>query len=276
MLLVAILSLSAASRVAVSIHGLSVSPAGFVAVLLSRSPDRALPVRITGPPVDRDKVQSPEALTLLQLWQGIDMAGPLLPPELLSTLAGVEGAKLLQVRVRAQGDSSSRAACELLVAAGGRELECEASAYEGIGLCLRYGAQIVAEAAALEEGGIDYVDLETYYPVCFTRDDADAQRRRIDEDMRVALAATPLLQPPPPPRNANAPPVETLLRALQIARERRDDAAVAKIEQKLREEYGEEYGKKTPPPADAAAAGEAMEQLMRDMRRFEADEGGAD
>jgi len=64
-----------------SIHGLSVGPEGFVALLLDGVSRRILPVR-----VDRtaDIAESAEALTLLQLFQGIDMAGPLLPPDILA------------------------------------------------------------------------------------------------------------------------------------------------------------------------------------------------
>jgi len=65
----------------VEVHGLSVSHQGFVVLLLEPHSKCILPVRIDRVP---GLAQSPEALTLLQLFQGIDMAGAMLPPNVLS------------------------------------------------------------------------------------------------------------------------------------------------------------------------------------------------
>lgn len=62
------------------LHGLSVSEKGFVAIF--KTGDRCLSVRVDG---ERDSSGSPQALTLLQLFQGIDLAGYVLPPDILST-----------------------------------------------------------------------------------------------------------------------------------------------------------------------------------------------
>jgi len=248
-----------AVRVPVSIHGLSVTPSGFVALLRCTAPDRILPLTITrSSTVDVTKVQSPEALTLLQLWQAIDMAGPVLPPETLDRLAEAPGTRLLQVRVRATDD------CELLVSAGDESIECAASAFEGIGLCLRYGAQIVADVDALEGGrSITGADLMLEFPACFTRADAALQQKRLSDELRNNLVGSGLA--PAPARNANAPPRELLDQALGIARDRGDAAAAAKILATIREAYGEE---------DEAAAqqqgGEGgatvMDRLLQQMR----------
>jgi hypothetical protein len=80
--------------------GVAVSPTGFW-VMLRVGTDQYWPVQVTvtksttstttatagdtGDP-DRPAVTSPEALTLLQLLAGVDMAGAILPPELLSRI----------------------------------------------------------------------------------------------------------------------------------------------------------------------------------------------
>lgn len=245
-------SLALGRRVAVAIHGLSVSPTGFVALLRSSSPDRVLPLPIC--PSDVESVSSPEALTLLQLWQAIDMAGPMLPPEKLNRLVEADDARLLQVRVGATSD------CQLLVAARGSCIECDVSAFEGIALCLRYGAQLVAEIETLEgPNSIAGVELDAKYPSCFTREDAAAQQKRLSDELHGNLAASGMRQSPP--RNANTPPRELLMKALTIARDRGDLAAAAKIEEKLREADGD--------LGDAVA--HPLERLKQQMREFEGD-----
>lgn len=56
---------------------------------LDNTPDKYnyIPIQVTDDPLDCNvSVSSPEALTILQLLSSVDMAGPILPPELLSQL----------------------------------------------------------------------------------------------------------------------------------------------------------------------------------------------
>ena len=64
--------------VACGLHGVSISDAGLVAILSSGG-SRYVPV---------SSASSPEALCLLQLLQGIDLGGLVLPPEILSSIVG--------------------------------------------------------------------------------------------------------------------------------------------------------------------------------------------
>mmetsp|Transcript_9151 Transcript_9151/g.14194 ORF Transcript_9151/g.14194 Transcript_9151/m.14194 type:complete len:319 (-) Transcript_9151:119-1075(-) len=76
-------SLSRCRRI--SIAGVSVSPQGFWAFL--RIPGQGYwPIQITHNPQDSDSSTSPESLTLLQLISGVDMAGAVLPPDILAKL----------------------------------------------------------------------------------------------------------------------------------------------------------------------------------------------
>ena len=70
----------------ISIAGASVSPEGFWAIL-QVSPDEYWPVQVTCSSQDEKAASSPESLTLLQLLSDVDMAGPILPPEVLAQLA---------------------------------------------------------------------------------------------------------------------------------------------------------------------------------------------
>jgi hypothetical protein len=73
--------------------GVAVSPTGFW-VMLQVAPDQYWPVQVTAVPTanasDRPAaaatVTSPEALTLLQLLAGVDMAGAILPPDILARI----------------------------------------------------------------------------------------------------------------------------------------------------------------------------------------------
>lgn len=69
----------------VSIAGVSVSPKGFWAFL--QIPGQGyLPLQVTHNPQDSYTSTSPESLTLLQLISGVDMAGAILPPDILAQL----------------------------------------------------------------------------------------------------------------------------------------------------------------------------------------------
>jgi hypothetical protein len=77
---------------------MSVSPNGFW-VIFQCAPDEFWPIQVTESQEDTVAATSLESLTLLQLLNGVDMAGPILPPELLSQLAieHAEGNESLQV-----------------------------------------------------------------------------------------------------------------------------------------------------------------------------------
>lgn len=72
------------------VAGVSVSPKGFHVLLQKPSTSSEdscyLPLKVTNGPVDAVAATSPESLTLCQLLSGVDMAGAILPPELLSKL----------------------------------------------------------------------------------------------------------------------------------------------------------------------------------------------
>ncbi len=69
------------------ISGVSVSPKGFHVLLKqSMDPPSYLALKVTNDPADAFAASSPESLTLCQLLSGVDMAGAILPPELLSKL----------------------------------------------------------------------------------------------------------------------------------------------------------------------------------------------
>lgn len=73
--------------------GVAVSPTGFW-VMLRVAPDQYWPVQVTAVKTiatatasnNRPAVTSPEALTLLQLLAGVDMAGAILPPDILARI----------------------------------------------------------------------------------------------------------------------------------------------------------------------------------------------
>jgi hypothetical protein len=74
------------------ISGVSVSPNGFH-VILQRNPvasdeegGRYIPIKVTNDIQDAFAATTPESLTLCQLLSGVDMAGVILPPELLSKI----------------------------------------------------------------------------------------------------------------------------------------------------------------------------------------------
>jgi len=68
---------------AADVHGLSVSETGFTALLKTAAADdeKIIAVQVDEQPQSSDSV---EALTLLQLFQGIDMAGAVFPPDILA------------------------------------------------------------------------------------------------------------------------------------------------------------------------------------------------
>ena len=91
--------LSTALTLPCEIHGFSVSSKGFVALLADTPRSRLLPLKVNAE--DTTSAQTPEALTLLQLLQGIDLGGAVLPPELLQQRTRPDATVLQSVAVRA-------------------------------------------------------------------------------------------------------------------------------------------------------------------------------
>lgn len=67
--------------------GVTVSPDGFRAVLRLNDTHCSLPPPVSDDVLDQSSASSPQALTLLQLLAGVDMAGPVLPPDALARIA---------------------------------------------------------------------------------------------------------------------------------------------------------------------------------------------
>jgi hypothetical protein len=249
----------------VHLHGISVSPTGLVALLAHHK--HLFPLHINDR--DVDVVNTPEGLTLLQLLQNIDLAGPLLRPELLSrrfaetaaadrrpTAADVElervvltldGANLLQI---ASTDGSSAGAVEVPV-----------SAFEALALSLRHAVPIevedeVEEAAEAEEAPVNrhgswFADCECSerYPAAYTKFHALAQRASLSKgvaglpvkelggegspegplDLAEAIRQVVPRPATPPVARIDGPSPSILRAALRIATEKGDAAAVRKI-----------------------------------------------
>jgi hypothetical protein len=68
----------------VSIQGVTISPDGFQVLLQTQS--GYFPILATNDPQDAFASSSPEALTLIQLLSGVDMAGAILPPDILARI----------------------------------------------------------------------------------------------------------------------------------------------------------------------------------------------
>lgn len=72
-----------------SIEGVSLAPQGFWA-MLRVAQDGYLPWQVTDDPQDAHAATSAESLTLIQLLSGVDMAGAILPPDVLARLVVME------------------------------------------------------------------------------------------------------------------------------------------------------------------------------------------
>jgi len=232
------------------VHGLSVSPTGFVA-LLRNSTGTCFAV-----PIDHEDSQtanSPEALTLLQLFQGIDMAGFLLPPDVLS----VRYAEDRDLSIHYSGTNHSyataspwlRARCsdqlpriQLLKVSARQEttkdsnyyepvfnLECarvagdslstvsvrSPSPFEAVALSLRHKVDIELDAL----GSADFfseAELQVRFPQWRSEADAAAQDARIKSCIKSTIETS------------------RLEAALNIARDKGDRAAEKKIRAALR------------------------------------------
>ena len=255
LLLLALAHTTALNLLPCDIHGLSVSDRGFVALLADRPGARMLPLLVT--PDDVETAASPQALTLLQLLQGIDLGGAILPPELLEQRceAGERAAALKAVRVLEEG-------CSLCVSYSDAKSETSTtvieSAFEALALAMRYSAPIEVDTALLGTAAIAEDEVATAYPSCFTRQDAakqsaDITRRFAGVPCEPAEAADldqlPAFDPAsltigaphaklstgntPPALNANKPPPGMLEKALAIAQDKGDTAAIKKIQAML-------------------------------------------
>jgi len=247
------------------LQGFSVSTGGFVSLLLDRPRSRVLPLAVSAEDVER--VQTPEALTLLQLLQGIDLGGAILPPELLHRRAAATAgqgsddgeratAKLRRVCVRGI-DEIELCVSLLPMASRDEELTVGASAFEGLALAMRYDAPIEIDAGLLDAEAIPESSLAEAYPRCFTRQDAAEQRASITRKLAglesesssesssepfdpagltsfdPAALAPPLAPPPVATTNANKPPPGMLVKALEIAKRKGDTVAMARIQKLL-------------------------------------------
>ena len=209
-----------------------------------------LPVKINGE--DRDVATSTESLTLLQLLQGIDLASTSLPPELLQTRANATVLRRLCIEAPGPAFVLCVNGAE---GAFGTRVPID-SAFEGLALAMRYSCPIEIEASLLEGEALDEEACRVRFPRAFTRAEAakissDITRRMAglgegtvpSEDAPLAVDAfdpaslTVEAAPaaPSPELNANAPPPGMLKRALAIAREKGDQAAVEKIEKAISE-----------------------------------------
>jgi len=76
---------SVSARRRTRIAGVSVSDSGFWVVLQAGN-DEYLPIQVTDDSADATSATSPQALTVLQLLASVDMAGAIMPPDVLSRL----------------------------------------------------------------------------------------------------------------------------------------------------------------------------------------------
>lgn len=254
----------AADLASCELHGVSISEHGLVALLANAEKQKMLPVPVTDS--DVRSAESAAALCLLQLLQGIDLAGPQFPPERLSTLAS-DVASLEAVEL--DGDACSFT-LRLTEPDGPRSPLPGVAPFDALALALRYRAPLLAPTAAFEAGAaFPSAECEVRFPMCYTRRDATAQRNKITRQLAglgekpdeldagfsfatppsldIVEAVAQALPPPPPPpgntaggapgrvRSINGPDTALLERALAIAREKGDVAAQEKIEEKLRD-----------------------------------------
>ena len=237
-----LLAHAAALTLPCDIHGFSISSIGFVALLADRPRARWLPLRVAE---DSESAATPEALTLLQLLQGIDLGGAILPPELLQDRTGES---MLDRVCVISPDSFELCTAEA-------RAPCD-NAFEALALSMRYSARIEVDAGVLDSLAMPEAEGAARYPRCYTAENAAEQRAAISRRMAGELEAPPpaadagapldvqgfdpstLTAPPPPPEsklNANKPPPGMLAKALEIAKQKGDTAAAAKIEKMLSE-----------------------------------------
>ena len=151
-----------------TLHGLSVSPSGFVALLADYERERWLPLGINEE--DTETASSPEALTLLQLLQGIDLAGAVLPPELLQRRVAPDDPATTPILSRVCVVAPDRFdLCVGSSALGETEqrIDCS-SAFEAMALAMRYQVPIEVDADLLDRLGVPEEEGEQTFARCFT------------------------------------------------------------------------------------------------------------
>ena len=226
--------------VPMDVHGFSVSPTGFVA-LLTNGKDRLLPLQVND--VDVETVVSAEALVLLQLLQCIDMGGPCLPPERLQQRLSEDGVqldgaiwKLTRVLIDGQASDSvefklTAQMCDDGANAGVITTAACPTAFEAVALSMRYKASLAASETLLDAIGLDGLEAAVRYPKAFTWRDAKQQDERVRKDFANKLSeASGAPVAPSTPVNANRPDTRALYeKALAIAIDKADKSAEAKI-----------------------------------------------
>lgn len=86
-----------------AIEGVSLAPQGFWAMLRVGA-DSYLPWQVTDDPQDAHAATSAEALTLIQLLSGVDMAGAILPPDVLARLVVLHCETVMKSRLEDEDD----------------------------------------------------------------------------------------------------------------------------------------------------------------------------
>eukprot|EP00873_Tetraselmis_striata_P014358 jgi/Tetstr1/434622/TSEL_023713.t1 len=177
--------------VSLRVAGLSVSETGFMALLsfAEQNPDRAtdrriLPLQITSGGADRERAESIEALTLLQLVQGIDV-GVRLPIDALSQACpGVpEGSLLRRVVLRSVPSGAGELLAELHVSAA--SYECDA-AFEALGLALRYHAPLSMPKTLWAASSLCAADAAAAFPQALPVEESAAQAQSISSNISLA------------------------------------------------------------------------------------------
>ena len=256
-LLLSAFSRSSGLTLPCSVHGFSTSGHGFVALLADQPRDRYVPLVVAE---DSERVSSPQALTLLQLLQGIDLGGVTFPPEQLQALAGVNDATLQRVLVK---DAESFELCIDVI--GEERLVSCPSGFEAVALAMRYRLPLSVDAAFIDTVSMDQAECAARFPHSYSAADATEQSSEISRRMaglpprestepkatRSALdlqafdvaslrRAVDECAPTPPPveegLNANGAPPKMLERVLALARKKGDLEAVAKIEKQIKVE----------------------------------------
>jgi len=248
-----------------SIFGLSVTDEGLAALISGGG--KVVPVPVTQS--DKERVASPEGLTLLQLLQQIDLGSHTFPPEALARAAGAGDAELRSVEL------DRRASFSLVVSFSSRldrTRLVDASPFEALALALRYNAPLRAERGLFEQSAaFAETEFGERYPSAYTRADAKLQQSAITRrlaglgetpekspptaasgdysfadqgslELKEAVAQALPLMPKVPRRKIDGPDEALLQAALRIAQERGDTAAEEKILTRLEEIQCEERG----------------------------------
>ena len=251
-----------------TIHGVSTSAEGlcvFISAAGTRgaaAADRLLPLVTTLD--DTHSPRTPEALTLLQLLQKIDLGGITFPPEALDQLVSELGVDGLDGWTVESLSVLGPRRFKLRVSADGCELELERQdPWEALALALRYQSPLEVSVKALEEGSIGMGEAGELYPKMMTivelaqdalgvqqaalrigctqageqageqADDAGVAGSDPLEGMLSAARAVPLREPLQ--EQIDGPSLEVLQGALRIAQQKGDTQAEAKIGQRIEE-----------------------------------------